>query len=60
MGSSLHSPAVLKPNNDIGGFDGRQAVSDGDGGAAEASLGETATAPLPALHPQTLPVSSAI
>lgn len=50
VSSSLNSPAVLKPNDDVGSFDGWQAVSDGDRGAAEASLKETTTASLPAQH----------
>lgn len=58
MSSSLDSPAVLKPNNDVGSFDGWQAVSDGDRGAAEASLKET-TASLPAQHTEMLGTSCA-
>lgn len=60
MSSSLHSPAVLKPDDDVGGFDGWQAVSNGDRGAAEASLKETTTAPLPAQHTEMLAVSCVI
>lgn len=59
VSSSLDSPAMLKPNNDVGSFDGWQAVSDGDCGAAEASLKETTTASLPAQHTEMLGTSCA-
>jgi len=38
MSSSLHSPSMLKPNDDISSFDGRQAVSYWDCCAAKVSL----------------------